>query len=164
MSKRRLKLKRLLGIFGISVAAIGWFISNPDRSTFVYKIICPKYTYATTALSRMHEKQFVLNKEDIGFVEISEILRESPIGSVEPLITQIKTLGWGQGISNTPTGIKMIPYIELELSFSNSAPVSGSFHDLEKKIEEKYLKVNLFIISATIFWFGIAISLVALFL
>jgi len=161
---RQFRMKYYVGVIGVVIIIIGWIISNADHFSFVYQILAPKYLNSISAFNKMHQKNFILREGDVGFLEISELLKEHITGDIIPIITQIKTLSWGTSAANTPEGMKWRNYVKLELSFSNSQPATGDFYDLKSEIEKRYLTCNVFSWSSIIFWIGIGISLVAVFL
>ncbi|MBM3246772.1 MAG: hypothetical protein FJZ13_05560 [Candidatus Omnitrophica bacterium] len=115
----------------------------------------------------MHENNFILKKGDVGFLEISKILKKFISGDKEPRITHIRTLNSGAGLSlmRTTEGPKWCNYyFELEIAFSNGQPVNGTFYDLEYQINKMYLGSNIFLINNIIFWFGALVSLISIFL
>jgi len=142
----------------------GWTVSNSERFPLVQKAISPRYGKAMSAYKKLHEKGAILDQGGEGFQEIAELLKEDITGSVEPEISSIKTLGWGSAAVNTDQGMQWQKYLELVISFANSGPTSGRIKKLQSRIEAKYQRKNLFIWSTAIFWLGIAISLLALFL
>ena len=156
--------KRHVGIIGIGITIVGWIVSNADHFPFVYQILAPKYLSSISAFDKMHQKNFILREGDIGFPEISKLLKEHMTGKAIPIIIQVKTLDWGTGAVNTSEGMKWRNYIKLEVSFSNSQPATGEFYDLKLQIKKRYLTCRVFLWSSTIFWIGIAITLISLFL
>ena len=95
MKKNALR-RRIVLIIGIIITIIGWIISNADHFPSVYRIFAPEYLNSISAFNRMHEKNFILKKGDVGFSEIAEILKEQMTGTGIPIMTQAKTLGWGK--------------------------------------------------------------------
>lgn len=163
-NKRKIKLKYVVGIIGVLITIGGWILTNASHFPIVYRLFCPNYLNAKTAYERLHEKDVILKEEDIGFEEISELLKEDIIGDIEPIITQIKTLGWGKSLVNTEAGMEWNKYLEVEICFANSKPLVGKFNNLDLRMEEKYLNRNLFSWSSKIFWTGIFISIISVFL
>ena len=153
-------MKYCVGISGVVITIIGWIVSNADHFPFVYRILAPKYLNAISAFNRMHQKNFILREEDVGFSQIVEILKEDIRGNGVPTITHIKTLSWGAGLGGTPD-TKWRDYIEIQVSFSNGRAVTGKLHELKARIEKRYLVRTVFSSSSIIFWIGIAISVVA---
>jgi len=158
------KPKYILGIIGILMTIAGWSVSNSDRLPVVQKLVSPRYERAMSAYKALHKKGAILNQRNEGFQEIVALLKEDITRSVEPLISGVKTLDWGSAAVNTDQGMQWQQYLELEISFSNAKPISGKIKKLQSRIEARYQKKNLFMWSTGIFWLGIAISLLALFL
>jgi hypothetical protein len=161
---RRLKIKHYVGITGACITVVGWLLTSADNYPLVYRITAPKYSTSVSALNRMQFKDFVLKDGDDGFREISEILEGYLEATLGRQITEIKALDKGADVLETPEGMQWDKYIELEVSFSNEPSVTGKFYGLESKIEQRYLTSRLFAWKGRIFWLGIVISLIALFM
>ena len=161
---RRLKIKHYVGITGVCITVIGYVLSNADHHPFVYRMVVPKYSTSISTLKRMQEKNFTLENGAEGFREISEILKGYFQATIGREITRIKTFNEGFGMLETPEGEKMDQYIELQVSFSDEPPLTGKFYKLKSKIEETYLTGKLFAWKNRIFWAGIAMTLIAIFM
>jgi hypothetical protein len=158
------RIKHYVGIVGVCLIIIGWMLTNAYRYPWVYRIVAPTYATSVSTLESMHQKDFVLKSQDHGFSEISEILKEYFEATISREITEIKTLSRGADALETPEGPQWDSYLELEVSFSNEPPLSAKFYGLKSKIEKAYLTSKLLAWKDGIFWSGIAISLIALFL
>ena len=161
---RSLKIKHYIGIAGVCMIVIGHLLSNAGRFPLVYRILAPKYSTSISTLKKMQDRDFILKDGDKGFSEISEILKGYFEAAISREITQIKTLNWGIDTLEAPEGRQWDQYIELEASFSNEPPVAGKFYGLKSKAEQRYLTSKVLASKDGIFWTGIAISLIALFL
>ncbi len=158
-------LKVIVGIIGIFITILGWIILNASYFPFVIRVIAPKYSNAISALNKMHKKNYILRKGDVGFSEISEIIKENVRGPTVPVITQIKTLtGRGAAMSITPTGTRWRQFFKLEILLSNAEPFTTTVYEFRFKIKKKYLNSYLFEWGAVAFWIGIVVSLIAVFL
>ncbi len=157
------KIKHYVGTVGICLIVIGWMLTNAYRYSWVYRIVAPTYATATSTLESMHQKDFILKSQDDGFSEISDILKEYFEATISREITEIKTLSLGADALETPEGTQWDSYLELEVSFSNEPPLSAKFYELKSKIEKAYLTSKLLTWKDGIFWSGIALSLIALF-
>ena len=164
-SDGKVMVKIIVGIIGIFITILGWTISNANHFPFVTRIVAPKYSNSISALNKMHKKDFILRQGDVGFREISDIIKEHIKGSEVPVITQIKTLtGRGTALSATSVGTKWRQFFKLEISLSNAEPLSVTVYEFRSKIKEKYLTSNLFKGGTIFFWIGIVFSLIAVFL
>ena len=161
---RRLKIKHYVGITGVCITVIAYVLSNADHHPFVYRMVVPKYSTSISTLKRMQEMNYTLEKGDEGFQEISEILKGYFQATIGRKITRIKTLNQGVGVLETAEGKKMDQYIELQVSFSDEPPLTGKFYKLKSKIEETYLHSKLLAWKNRIFWAGIAMTLIAIFM
>lgn len=164
-SDGKVPLKVIVGIIGIFITILGWVISNASHFPFVIRVIAPKYSNAISALNKMHKKNYILRKGDVGFSEISEIIKENVKGPTAPVITQIKTLtGRGTAQSITPTGTRWRQFFKLEISLSDAQPFTTTVYEFRSKIKKKYLTSDLFEWGAVAFSIGIVVSLFAVFL
>jgi hypothetical protein len=158
------KIKHYVGVVGVCLIVIGWVLTNAYRYPWVYRIVAPTYARSASTLESMHQKDFVLKHTDDGFREISAILTGYFEATISREITEIKTLSRGADALETPEGTKRDSYLELEVSFSNEPPLSAKFYELKSKIEKAYLTSKLLAWKDGIFWSGIAMSLIAVFL
>jgi hypothetical protein len=160
----RFKIRHYFGVGGVFLVVIAWMLTNAYRYPWVYRIVAPRYARSASTLESMHQKDFVLKNQDEGFRELSKILEEYFEATISREITQIKTLGWGTDALETPEGEQWDSYLELEVSFANELPLSAKFYGLKSKIEKAYLTSKLVAWKDGIFWSGITISVMALFL
>lgn len=158
------KIKHYVGIVGVCLIVIGWMLTNAYRYPWVYRIVAPTYATSVSTVESMHQKDFVLKNTDKGFREISDILTGYFEATISREITEIRTLRQGVDVSETPEGTQWDPYLELEVSFSNEPPLSANFFGLKSKIEKAYLTSKLLAWKDGVFWSGIAMGLIALFI
>jgi hypothetical protein len=156
-------LKVSVGLIGIGITLCAWLISHHERFPFVDRVLAPEYSMAVTALNRMHQKgNVVLKSGEVGFTEISEILKED-IQTSEP-IAQIKKANAGQAVIETASGIESQHFFDLELSFGNGPALKKRFYAVQARIQKTYLDSPLFRWDGYIFGAGILITIVAVFL
>lgn len=116
-----------------------------------------------TALNRMHQKgKVVLKSGEVGFTEISEILKEDIQGS-EPA-AQIKKVNAGHAVIETASGIESQHFFDLELSFGDGPVLKKRFYGVQARIQKTYLDSPLFRWVGYIFIAGILITIVSVFL
>jgi hypothetical protein len=161
---KKIRLKHIIGIIGVLVTICGWTLSNADRFPFIYNLLAPEYLMASKTFKNMHVKQYILNKNDPGFDVISELIKSHLAGKIKPEIKFIKTINWGWGLLSKPGGLEDNQYIELEIHFENTKSTTGSIYGLKSEITKKYLTNKLFTWSNFLFWFGILVTLVSVFL
>ncbi len=161
---RSLRIKHYVGIAGVCLAIAGWVLSNADRFPLVYRIVAPKYLASASALEKMKDKDFVLKGRGEGFAEISEIIKDYFEVTISREVTQMKTLSSGTDMLDTAGGKQWEEYVEIETSFLNEPPVTGKFFGLKAKIEQKYLTSKLMDSKDGIFWVGVLVIVIALFL
>jgi hypothetical protein len=178
---KKSRLKALAGLVGIILTIIGWTISNTEHLDPIQKVIAPKYNIAMETWRNMTKKDFVLRPGDKGFSEMKGLFDHgrrmltpaegqqlsdewSQIKRLDNWnITQFKTLD--SRVSMVEAKPHPVKAITLEIQSSNFRTVTvPSVHSIEEGIESSYFKTPIFKAGAYIFWLGIAISFVSLFL
>jgi hypothetical protein len=135
----------MLSVFwGVIITICGFSLDNAESLKFTYRIIAPSYAKAMIAAAKMYVRGFTLREDDIGFNEVSELIkrelhRASGDSVPEVRITQIKTINFGLHQALSPEPPMQVDFIEVELSFRNQQPVTGPFRDIKGKIKEAYL-------------------------
>ncbi len=157
------RLKVIVGLIGVGITVCAWLISHHERFPFVERLLAPEYSIAMTALNRMHQKgKVVLKSGEVGFTEISEILKEDIQGS-EP-VAQIKKVNAGHAVIETASGIESQHFFDLELSFGDGPVLKKRFYGVQARIQKTYLDSPLFRWVGYIFTAGILITIVSVFL
>ena len=174
-------LKTISGLIGIILTITGWAISNAEHLDSIKKLIAPHFSIAQEAWRNMTKKDFVLRRGDKGFDEMKDLFNHG-IRTLTPVegqqlsdqwlqvrklsswdITQFKTLD--SRVSIVEAKPHPVKAITLEIQSSNFHTVTIlSLHSIEEGIESLFLKTPLFKAGAYMFWFGIVISFVSLFL
>ena len=115
---------------------------------------------------KMYEREFILKQGDLGFKEIAEVIKDHirNYSDKNLMITQIKTLEWGQARVIEPKAVIWKDVIELEISSIEEPPFTGSIYDLKSKIRDKYLTKMVFVWKNITFWTGITITTISIFL
>ena len=156
-------LKAIIGLIGVGIIGSAWLISHHERYPFVERLLAPEYCLAMTALNRMHQKgDVVLQSGEVGFAEISEILKKD-IQRSEP-IAQIKKVNAGHAVIETASGIESQHFFDLELSFGDEPVLKKRVYGLQARIQKTYLDSPLFRWDGYIFASGILITIVSVFL
>lgn len=65
---------------------------------------------------------------------------------------------------NTPEGLEPRKYIEAEISFTNTDPISMDIRDLDGRIKGRYLDPRIFSVATVVFWIGICMTVLRLFM
>ena len=156
---RRIKDRHYVGVIGIAITITGWIILSADHFPFVYRMLTPQYVNSVTALEKMQQNNHLLKKGDIGFSEISQIIRTVMVKSPVQEMVQIKTLASGQASTDGPEGMKLVDYLRLEVSFSDSLAQVWEVGGLKTAIKKKYLNLDMFLWGSVIFGVGIVLSL-----
>ena len=157
-----MKMKHIVGIIGIVITIIGWFIGNSGNFHVVNRLLAPKYHNALLSYKKMHNKGFILQENDIGFREISKIIENHLEGDNIPTLNQIETVDFGTSCVNTENGQETQKYIEFKLTFANNGSIFGKIRMLDEEIKDNYLTKQLFAWACCVFWSGIIISSIAL--
>ena len=63
---------------------------------------------------------------------------------------------------NTPEGLEPTKYLEVEISFANTDPITIDIRDLDRRIKRRYLDPHIFFVATIVFWIGIIMSVIAL--
>src|SRR5207245_642047 len=135
----------------------GWFLSQPDRFPWIYKILVPAYPRAVQGLQVLAREGTQLVKGDPGFAEIASIMRDYLEGTNIPEVSGIRTLSVFNKSASTPQGAAMLACHNLEISFVTGDTVNGEICELREKIEKRFLTSSLFYWSSAIFWSGIVV-------
>ena len=159
-----MKKKHIAGIIGIVITILGWIIGNSNNFYTVNRLLVPKYHKASMAYQKMHEKGFILQKNDIGFREIGRIIKDHIEGNNIPDLLSMETINFGTSFVNTANGQETQKYIEFKITFTDNELISGKILRLDEKIKEYYLTKQLFIWACSVFWVGIIISCIAFFI
>ena len=162
--KVKIKLKTVVGIIGLILTVVGWFISHANYLPLVYRLITPRYVRAQAAHVKLHGNEKVLTKGDRGFNEICEVIKEDLAGDKDRTIIKIRTLNSGLAMLNTPEGSEPTKYLEAEISFANTDPIRMDIRDLDGRIKRRYLDPHIFFVALIVFWIGIGISGITLFI
>jgi hypothetical protein len=153
-------IKYVVGFLGVIITICGFSLDNAESLKFTYWIIAPSYAKAMIAADKMYVRGFTLREDDIGFNEVSELIKRelyNPSGDSVPevKITQIKTINFGLHQKVFPGPPMQVDFIQIELSIWNQEPVTGPFRDVKGKIKEAYLTNTFFQWKIIIFGTGI---------
>jgi hypothetical protein len=85
-----IKLKHIVGFTGVIITICGFTIDNADYFKFVYSIIAPSYTNAMIAYDKMYVRGFILREDDIGFKEISQMVKDTAFDDLRKEIPKLK--------------------------------------------------------------------------
>ena len=164
--ERREKVRGLritVGLIGVAVIFGAWVISHHERYPSVERVLAPHYALAMSALNRLHQKgNIVLKTGEVGFTELSEILKEDMQRS-EP-ITQIKKVNAGHAVIETASGMESQHFFDLEVSFREGPVLERRFYGVKARIQKTYLDSPWFRWDDSIFAAGILITVVSVFL
>jgi hypothetical protein len=156
-----MKDRHYVGVVGVLVSVVGWFVLSADHFPMVCKTLAPQYMNARNALERMQVKNHVLKKGDVGFIEISEIIEILMERDVVPPMVRIRTLAAGQGPVKSREGMKLVDYMRLEVSFANSAVEVWEIGGLKRAIQKRYLTLDVFLWGSVIFGVGMVLCLIS---
>ncbi|MGD2126775.1 MAG: hypothetical protein PVG99_11895 [Desulfobacteraceae bacterium] len=156
-----MKDRHYVGVIGIVVTIIGWVILSGDHFPFVYRMLAPQYMDSLTAIERMQQQNHLLKKGDIGFSEISGMIKTLMAKDPAQEMVQIKTLAFGRGSIDGPEGTKLVDRMRLEVLFSDSLAEVWEVGGLKTAIKKKYLNLDIFLWGSVIFGVGIVLSLIS---
>lgn len=93
--KLKFKLKTVVGIIGVILTVVGWFISVANYLPLVYRFMAPRYVRAQAAHVKLYGNEKVISKGEHGFDEICQVIKEDLRGDEDRTIIKIKALSWG---------------------------------------------------------------------
>jgi hypothetical protein len=176
-SKKNIKI--FLGLIGIVLAIIGWLFGNLSYIPSLRNFLLPKCEISLLTLEKMNKEGFVLKKDDLGFTEIASLLRKD-----------VKTMIMEEGKS-MPTNfdaLKKLPdwkinrfetvksevgmgpndkvtrRLTLRISSENATTIDLPFADMKSWLERNYCDEIVFKLGMYVFWAGIIISIIGVFL
>ena len=152
-----MKDRHYIGVVGIMVSVAGWLVLSADHFPMVCKTLAPQYTNARSALERMQTKNHVLKKGDVGFAEVAEIIEILIAKDFLPHVVRIRTLAAGQGPIKSREGMKLVGYMQLEVSFADSAVEVWEIGGLERAIQKRYRTLDVFLWGSVIFGVGMVL-------
>ena len=177
---KKTKIKTYFRLLGILLTVVGWIIANLSEYPSIRKLLLPKYSIAISTLEKMNREGFILKKGDQGFPEISELFRHdmktmkpAEIGDKIPedldrlrkiddwKINKFETLK--SEIGMIPTD-KVVRRLTLKISSDNIPTQELLIADLKGWVESRYSKKILFRWGKYVFWTGIVISVISVFL
>jgi hypothetical protein len=156
------KDRHYLGIIGIVITILAWITLNADHFPIVYRLVAPAYFNAMTACEKIQRENSILGKKDVGFWEISELLRTLMRKGRNPGITQIRAVGGFQIPGAKPEAIRRVGYLYLEISFLNSPPEIWAVGDLQGAIRDRFLDLNIFLWGSLVFGIGLILFTLSL--
>jgi uncharacterized membrane protein YedE/YeeE len=156
------KERHYVGIIGIAMTILAWIPLNADHFPVVYRLIAPAYFNAMTAWEKILPGNSFLGKRDIGFSEISELLRILTGKDRNAEITQIRVLGGVQSPVVKGETIRSIGYVYLEVSFLNSPAEIWAVGDLERAIKNRFLGLDILLWGSLVFGIGIVLFAISL--
>ena len=159
-----MNIKTILGIVGLILTVIGWFISNGEDINWVKRLLAPQYTVAIEAYESMIKNKSSIEEGDPGFQQIATILSEKLLGSGDLTISKIHILGHALSVKSYDTVMNSVPTITIEITIKDGRKTQTSgIDDLRPELEKRYFKKPIFQAGAWIFWFGILVVVVSLF-
>jgi uncharacterized membrane protein YedE/YeeE len=156
------KEKHYLGIIGIAMTILAWITLNADHFPVVYRLVAPAYFNAMTACKKIQRGNYILEKKDVGFSEISELLRILTRKKGNPEITQIRVVGGVQSPVVKQEAIQWVGYVYLEISFLNSPAEVWAVGDLQQAVKNRFLDLDIFLWGSLVFGIGIVLFAISL--
>jgi hypothetical protein len=157
-------MRKPLLLIGILIACMGWFLNNAERFPFVYNVIAPQYMKKMALYQQMRQKGHVLQKGGPAFPVALELLDDFITHDGKKEIIRIKTLDSAMGLVKTTEGPRWYNYMELQVTYTTPPHRYYTFHNFDKLIQVKYLTLYVHTWSSVLFWIGILMCLLSLFL
>lgn len=152
----------VLGIIGLLLTILGWHLGRADQHIWVRRLFAPSYERAVEAYDNILKRGSELQSKDPGFEEIAAILITKLHGSGVPQIEKIRVSRTGDALFFGYIG----PLIKVTVTLADGQVIESSdqMRDLRPEIKEWYLNPALQGWSSKLFWPGIVISAISLFL
>ncbi len=157
-----MKDRHYLGIIGIGITILAWITLNADHFPIVYQLVAPAYSNAMTAYEKIQRGNSILEKKDVGFSEISELLSTLMRKGRNPGITQIRVVGGFQSPVVKQEAIRWVGYVYLEISFLKSPAEIWAVGDLPGAIRNRFLDLDIFLWGSLVFGIGIILFILSL--
>jgi hypothetical protein len=165
MFKGKMKIKTLLGIIGITLTITGWFVSHGEDITWVKHLLARQYIVAVETYENMIKNKSAVKEGEPGFKQLAEILSEKLEGSGDLIISEIRILDHAFSFKSYDTGMKGVPTISVEITLRDGRKTqTSSMDDLRPELEKRYFKKSIFNVGTGIFWIGILVGILLLFL
>ena len=157
-------MKKAVLLIGLLIISISWFLYNADQFPMIYRIVVPKYVKSISVYKKMNKPGYVLKQGSEDFEVMIEMINDYVLQDENRRIIKIKTKDWAHGFLQTEEGPRWNNYIELELTYSKPYVRCYRFHGFDKMIEKKYLNIYIYTWSGIVFWVGILISALSIFI
>jgi len=165
MFKRKMKIKTLLGIIAITLAVTGWFVSHVEEITWVKHLLARQYIVAVETYENMIKNKSLVKEGEPGFNQLADILSEDLSGPGDLTISEIRIIDHGISFKSYDTGMKSVPTISIEITLRDGRKIqASSVDDLRPELEKRYFKKSIFNVGTSIFWIGILVGILLLFL
>lgn len=165
MFKRKIKIKTLLSILGITLAISGWFVSHGEDINWVKRLFARQYIVAVETYENMIKDKSLVKEGEPGFKQLADILSENLSGSGDLIISEIQIIDHGFSVKSYDTGMKSTPTISIEITLRDGRKTQASgIDDLRPELKKRYFKKSIFKVGAVIFWIGILVGILSLFL
>jgi hypothetical protein len=173
------KLKIIIGLIGVILTIIGWLFGNLSYIPSLKDHLLPQCKRSLLTLEKMNKEGFVLRKGDWGFDEISSLLKKHvktmvmEEGKIMPpdfdalrklpdwKINSFETIKSEVGMG--PNDI-VTRRLTLRISSDNANTIELPFADMKSWLERNYCDEIVFKWGMYVFWAGIFISVVSIFI
>lgn len=165
MFKRKIKIRILLGIIGIILTISGWFVSHGEDINWVKRLLARQYIVAVETYENMIKNKSLVKEGEPGFKQLADILSEKLSGSGDLIISEIRIIDYAFSFISYDTGIKGVPTISIEITLRDGRKTqTSSMDDLRPELEKRYFKNSIFKAGTVIFWIGILVGILSLFM
>jgi len=159
------KMKTLIGIIGITLAISGWFVSHGEDINWVERLLARQYIVAVETYENMIKNKSLVKEGEPGFNQLADILSEDLSGPGDLTISEIRIIDHGISFKSYDTGMKSVPTISIEITLLDGRKTqASSVDDLRPELKKRYFKKSIFKVGAFIFWIGILVGILSLFL
>lgn len=164
MFKGKKKIKTIIGIIGIVITIIGWFVSHGESINWVKHLLARQYVVAVETYENMIKNKSAVKEGEPGFKQLADILSEKLEGPGNLTISEIRILDHAFSVKSYETGMKSVPTISIEITLRDGRKTqASSVDDLRPELEKRHLKKSIFNVGGVIFWIGILVGILSLF-
>lgn len=153
--------KIILGVIGVLLTILGWFLSNTEQISWVKKIIAPHFLSFNENFYKIQNPGYILSPGDDGFEAIESILKEQIDQPDKPKILRIKTRKWGWGTGTDKFKPIQGSNIEFDVNLHTGQVLPMLVWNIEEKVASK-LNRTVYFWSSMIFWIGMVFSTLSL--
>jgi len=153
---------KVIQVFALLISIMGYLGSNPEKYPFAFHVLSPAFSNAKKGLEELQSDRKILTKENTGFKEITDILRQKIRPVEEAKKAKFVKLEKGSsGIGFGNDGARM--FDEINVHIENQTLLKYELDKIEQElkglIDKKYFSISNFM-----FWLGASLTSILIFI